>query len=128
MDTLEEVRFIAATGAVGSGVHAPSLIEALSINPHFIAADAGTTDAGPFALGGGTAAYAREAVKRDLTAILQASTMARIPALIGSVGTAGADAHVDWMMDIVREVIGENRWSLKVAVIRSEQSAQYLNG
>jgi hypothetical protein len=44
---MDEVRFIAAIGALGGGVHEGSMQEALRERPHFIAADAGTTDAGP---------------------------------------------------------------------------------
>ena len=123
---MDEVRFLAAIGALGGGVHEGSMQEALRERPHFIAADAGTTDAGPFALGSGKAAFARDAVKRDLAIVLRAARQARIPVLIGSVGTAGADIHVDWMMEIVREVVREHAWRLKVAVIRSEQSKPYL--
>jgi hypothetical protein len=123
---LTEVRFIAAAGAIGSGVHEPSLAKALELNPHFIAADAGTTDAGPFALGKGVAGFSREAVLRDMDVVVRLAKQAGVPALIGSAGTAGADVHVDWLMDIVREIAGRHRLSLKVAVIKSEQSKAYL--
>ena len=125
---MDEIRFIAATGAIGAGVHEPSIMEAVdTLKPHFIASDAGTTDAGPFALGSGRTAFSREQVARDMDVTLRAARRAGAPVLIGSVGTAGADVHVDWMMDIVREVIGRNGWSLKVAVIRSEQDKAYLH-
>ena len=41
---MEEIRFISATGALGAGVDDGSLEEAMTHEPHFIAADAGTTD------------------------------------------------------------------------------------
>src|SRR5260370_13109882 len=44
---MDEIRFVAATGAVGAGVDRESLAAALERGPQFIAADAGTTDAGP---------------------------------------------------------------------------------
>src|SRR5260370_37257467 len=90
---LDEIRYVAASGALGVGVDADALNKSLELRPHFIASDAGTTDAGPFALGSGTAAFPREAVKRDLTRVLVASRKANIPALIGSGGTAGGDPH-----------------------------------
>lgn len=123
---MEEVRFIAATGALGVGVNAPALDRALELKPHFIAADAGSTDPGPFALGAGVPAFSRAAVKRDLTAILDARAKAGIPALIGSAGTAGGDPHVDWVLDIVSEIAREQGYSFKVAVVRSEQDPAYL--
>jgi hypothetical protein len=123
---LDEIRYVAASGALGVGVDAEALNQSLDLGPHFIASDAGTTDAGPFALGSGTAAFPREAVKRDLTRVLVASNKADIPALIGSVGTAGGDPHVEWVLDIAREIAEENGLSLRTAVIRSEQNPDYL--
>ena len=123
---MDEIRYVAASGALGVGVDAEALDQSLDSAPHFIASDAGTTDAGPFALGSGTAAFPREAVKRDLTRVLVASNKADIPALIGSAGTAGGDPHVEWVLDIAREIAEENGLSLRTAVIRSEQSPDYL--
>lgn len=125
---MQEIRFIAATGALGAGVHEPSLQAALAHKPHFIASDAGSTDAGPYYLGSGKAAFARESVKRDAGAMLRAARQLGIPVLIGSVGTAGGDAQVDWMMEIVGEIVAEHGWSLNVAVIRSEQDTSFLQG
>ena len=123
---MDEIRYVAASGALGVGVDAEALDQSLDSAPHFIASDAGTTDAGPFALGSGTAAFPREAVKRDLTRVLVASNKANIPALIGSAGTAGGDPHVEWVLDIAREIAEENGLSLRTAVIRSEQNPDYL--
>lgn len=123
---MDEVRFISATGALGAGVHEPSLIDALEREPHFIACDAGSTDGGPFALGSGRAAFSKEAVKSDAAAVLRAGHKANIPVLIGSVGTAGSDVQVDWMMEIVDEIVREHGWSKKVAVLKSQQDPKYL--
>jgi hypothetical protein len=125
---LNEIRYVAASGALGVGVDAEALNQSLDLRPHFIASDAGTTDAGPFALGSGTAAFPREAVKRDLARVLVASRKANIPALIGSAGTAGGDRHVEWVLGIAREIAEENHLSLRTAVIRSEQDPDYLLG
>lgn len=124
--SVRECRFIAAAGVLGAGVHEPSLREAMAINPHFIAADAGSTDAGPFALGLGIGAFPPEAIASDLATILRAARPRGVPVLIGSVGTAGADAHVEEFMCIVREVALAEKLSLRVAKIQSEQSPDYL--
>src|SRR5260370_3086611 len=105
---MEEIRFVAATGAVGAGVDRESLAAALERRPHFIAADAGTTDAGPPALGSGVPAFAKDAVKRDLAEMLRAGRAGGIPVIVGSAGTAVADVHVDWTLDIVREISAED--------------------
>ena len=123
---MKEIRFIAATGALGAGVHASSLDEAMAQEPHFIAADAGTTDAGPYSLGSGQPAFPREMVKHDLGLILRAGKRAGIPVLVGSAGTAGGDTQVDWTLDIAREVAAEDGWALRTAVIYSEQDKTYL--
>src|SRR2546426_6100322 len=123
--TMDEIRYIAGT-LVGAGVDKDSLAEALKEDPHFIACDAGTTDAGPFSLGSGQPAFAREAVKRDLAIFLDAGRRAGIPVLIGSAGTAGADAQVDWTLDIVNEVMREVGGKLRAAGIYAEQDKDAL--
>src|SRR5258708_19653516 len=109
---MEEIRYVAASGALGVGVDAEALDKSLDMRPHFIASDAGTTDAGPFALGSGTAAFPREAVKRDLTRVLVASRRANIPALIGSAGTAGGDPPPDWGLPIAPAISHANNPSI----------------
>src|SRR6267154_1868355 len=68
---VDEIRYIAAS-LVGAGIDRDALNEALQSNPHFIACDAGTTDAGPFSLGSGRPAFAREAVEKLRTAVIYA--------------------------------------------------------
>jgi Acyclic terpene utilisation family protein AtuA len=58
--------------------------------------------------------------------MLLAGRAGKIPVIVGSAGTAGADVHVDWTLDIVREICAENDLGLKVAVIRSQQDPEYL--
>jgi hypothetical protein len=124
---MDEIRFVAASGGLGARAIDPDLLdEALTHQPHFIAADAGTTDAGPFSLGRGDAAYSRAAVRRDLSVMLRAGNKAGIPVLIGSAGTAGGDVHVEEVLDIAREICNSDGFKLKTAVIRAEQNTQYL--
>jgi hypothetical protein len=122
---MDEIRYIAGT-LVGAGVERASLEEALKEQPHFIACDAGSTDPGPFSLGSGEPAFARAAVKRDLAALLDAGLYAGIPVLIGSAGTAGGDAQVDWTLTIVNEIAKEVGGKLRVAVIYAEQEKDAL--
>src|SRR5260370_36171906 len=99
---MDEIRFVAATGAVGAGVDRESLAAALERGPQFIAADAGTTDAGPAALGSGVPAFAKDAVKKDLTEMLRAGREGGIPVIVRSAGTAGADLRVARTLAIAR--------------------------
>jgi acyclic terpene utilization AtuA family protein len=120
------MKYVAATGALGSGVDRASLLAALDEQPAFIAADAGTTDAGAFALGSGQTAFSRAAVKLDLAAVLEAGITARVPVIIGSAGTAGADVHVDWVLEIAAEVAAELEERVRAFAIYSELSAELL--
>src|ERR1700688_4602080 len=101
---LEQIRFISPIGSVGGGVSGVALDEALEQEPHFIACDAGTTDAGPFSLGMGTSAFPREAVKHDLSLMLRAGRKANIPVIIGSAGTAGGGGELESGLETRREV------------------------
>src|SRR5258707_10621211 len=114
---MREMTYIAAIGAVGGGVDADALSSALAARPGFIAADAGTTDAGAFALGTGATAFSRDAVRRDLLAMLAAGLEARIPVIVGSAGTAGADAQVDGVLELVEEIAAELGRSLSGVAI-----------
>jgi hypothetical protein len=118
---MKEMRYIAATGAVGAGVDRESLFAALDEDPQFIAADAGTTDAGAFALGAGETAFSRGAVKRDLALMLEAGLRAQVPVLVGSAGTAGADVHVELTLAIVEEIAEELGQQLRGFAIYAEQ-------
>lgn len=103
-----------------------SLQRAMSFNPHYIVVDGGSTDPGPYYLGSGTSHVTRPAVKRDLSLLLEAAMGAGIPLIIGSAGTAGGNPHVAWVEDILREIAAEKGFSFDLAVIRSEQPADYV--
>jgi hypothetical protein len=120
------MRYIAAIGALGAGVDGASLLAALDYDPQFIAADAGTTDAGAFALGSGATAFSRAAVKRDLSMMLRAGLRARVPVIIGSAGTAGLDTHVDWTLEVIEDIARDLGEDLRGAAIYCEQDVTYL--
>jgi Acyclic terpene utilisation family protein AtuA len=120
------MKYVSATGALGSGVDRASLWAALDEQPAFIAADAGTTDAGAFALGSGQTAFSRTAVKLDLAAVIEAGVTARVPVIIGSAGTAGADLHVDWVLEIAAEVAAELQEGVRAFAIYSEVTGEML--
>jgi hypothetical protein len=48
---MEELRILSPTAILGYGFPAESLAEGMARNPHAIAVDAGSTDAGPYFLG-----------------------------------------------------------------------------
>jgi len=122
----EEVRVLAATGMVGAGYLESTLEKGLARDPDFIGCDAGSTDGGPASLGKGKCSFSRAAVKRDLRLALMAARRKRIPLLVGSAGTAGADPNLAWTVDIVKEIAREENLHFPLAVIHSEQDKAYL--
>ncbi len=121
-----EVRVLAATGVLGAGFKVESLKRGVELKPTFIACDAGSTDSGPAYLGSGKPKLSREACKRDLRLLLKARDALKVPLIIGSCGTSGRDAGVDWMAGIAREIAEEEKLHFRTALIRSDQSPAYL--
>lgn len=123
---MEEMRYIAPTGMVGSGFVESSFRAGLEREPAFIGCDGGSTDDGPYQLGAGGPMFAREACKRDLRIMLLGARSRKIPLLIGSAGGAGADAHVQWTWAIVEEIARAEGLHFRAALIRAEQDKGYL--
>ena len=125
-DSTDEIRVLAPSGVCGSGFLETSFETALGWRPHFIGCDAGSTDPGPSHLGGGEAAFPREAVKRDLRLMLLGARRLKIPLIVGSVGTAGGAPHLAWGYDILKEIAAEENLAFKLALIHAEQDKAYL--
>lgn len=123
---LTEIRILAPTGVLGAGFRVESLQRGVELGPQVIACDAGSTDSGPYYLGSGEPKLSREAVRRDLRHILRARERLGVPFIVGSCGTSGRDVGVDGVCETVREVMGEEGLHAKIALIKSDQSPQYL--
>lgn len=123
---MSEVRVLSATGQLGSGFKASSFERGISLNPHVIACDSGSTDGGPEFLGAGHAHFSKEGMKRDLRLMLKGRDKIDVPMIVGSCGSAGGDANVDWVRDIVLEIAKEERLKFRLAVVRSGQDKEYL--
>jgi hypothetical protein len=119
---MNDFAMVSATGMLGSGFQEESLSKALALGARFIGCDAGSTDPGPVHMATGEAQFSREAVMRDTAAILTRAVPAGIPVIIGSAGTAGGDPHVNWQIDIVREVAARAGLHFRLGVIYAEQS------
>src|SRR5690349_23719811 len=105
MTARSEVRVLAPTGMLGGGFPPETVTRGLELGADVIAVDGGSTDSGPYYLGSGTAKTAAAAVARDLRLLLRAAAGARIPLIIGSCGTSGTDAGVDWVAAMVRDIL-----------------------
>ncbi|MDY0231092.1 MAG: 3-methylaspartate ammonia-lyase, partial [Candidatus Saccharicenans sp.] len=101
---LPPFKVLSTTAILGYGFPESSFRKGLSRKPQLIAADAGSTDPGPYYLGCGKSFTDRSAVKRDLRLMIKAGLEREIPVVIGTAGGAGARPHVEWCLDIVREI------------------------
>lgn len=124
----ETCRVLVPSGVLGSGCPEEAFQRGLSLVPDAIAVDAGSTDSGPYYLGAAVSKMTRKATKRDLRQLMLGRARLGIPLLIGSCGTSGTDAGVDWMAGICEEIAAEEGQEVKVALVYSEQSAETLAG
>src|SRR5579859_4614176 len=106
---------------LGGGFPDSTIARGIELGADVIAIDGGSTDSGPHYLGTATAKTARSAVAGDVRAVLAPAAAAGIPVVIGSCGTSGTDAGVDWVHDIAAEVTAEAGLQRSVARLYSEQ-------
>lgn len=114
------LRILSASGQLGYGIPEPAFRAGVARRPHLIGADMGSVDPGPYYLGAGKLATARRSTKRDLALILVEAVRNRIPLIVGTAGTAGADPHLEQTADILREIARENGLTFRLATIRAE--------
>ena len=117
---MKEYRVLAPTAILGYGFPEASFNEGMKRNPHAIAVDAGSTDPGPYYLGAGKSFTDRAGVKRDLEYMIKAGVAHNIPVIIGSAGGSGANAHLDWNVEIIQEIAREQSLSFKLGVINAQ--------
>lgn len=111
-------KILSPCGILGYGFPSESFENGMKERPDAIVVDAGSTDAGPHKLGANTAIVSRRACKKDLEYIITAGLRNSIPVIIGSAGGSGGKAHVQWTLDIIDEIIAENKLeNFKQAVI-----------
>ena len=124
---MEELRILSPTAILGYGFPVQSFEEGMRRNPHVIAVDAGSTDPGPYYLGAGISFTDRGAVKRDLEIILPAALEKGIPVIIGSAGGSGGRPHLEWNIDIIKEIAEEKGLKFRMAVINAEIDKEYIS-
>ncbi len=123
---MKEIRILSATGMLGSGFREETLKRAMTLKPHFIGADSGSTDPGPYYLGSSDVNFSDSANKRDLRLMLLAGRAAKIPVIVGSACTGGNDDQLARLVGIARQIAKEDKLSFKLAAIHSEQKKDYL--
>jgi hypothetical protein len=113
----DEVKILAPCGMLGYGYPIESFLNGISENPDAIVVDAGSTDAGPHKLGAGVSIVSKRSMKKDLEPMITYGKKLGIPIIIGSAGGAGAKPHVEWTLEIIREILKEQQLEAKIAVI-----------
>lgn len=123
---MDTYRVLSPTAILGYGFPLESFNRGLDKNPHVIAVDAGSTDPGPYYLGSGYSFTDRNAVKRDLEIIISAGIKRGIPVLIGTAGGCGAASHLEWNLQIIKDITKELKIKIKIATINAQMEKQIL--
>lgn len=117
-------RVLVPSGVLGLGFDQEALARGINGKPHIIAIDGGSTDSGPFSLGAGQSKYSRAATKSEWRRLMVARAEAGVPLIIGTAGTCGADATVDWMYEITCEIAAALGQTLRVARLYASQPTE----
>ena len=119
-------RVLVPSGVLGLGFDREALARGIAAKPDIIAIDGGSTDSGPFSLGEGVSKYSRAATKSEWRQLMQARAEANVPLVLGTAGTCGTDATVDWMVEITRELAEELGLAVKIAKLYSSQPRERI--
>lgn len=117
------LRVLSASGQLGYGIPPESLARGMARRPHFIGADMGSIDPGPYYLGSGQMAAPPAMVRRDLALVLDAALDAGVPLIIGSAGTAGAAPQLQATAALIREIAAERGRALRLCTVASDLDA-----
>jgi len=120
MTAPREFRILSTTAILGYGYPLESFERGLAREPHLLGVDAGSSDPGPYYLGSGKSFTDRACVKRDLRHMLREGVRRGIPVIVGSAGGAGARPHLDWCLEIVRELAREEQLQFKMGIITAD--------
>lgn len=123
---MAQVRVLIPTGALGLGYDRAALARGVAACPDLIAVDGGSTDSGPAYLGRGVSKYSRATTRAEWGELMQARAQAGVPLVIGTAGTCGTDATVDWLFDITAELAADLGQRVKVARLYSSQPPQRI--
>ena len=117
-------RILVPSGVLGLGFDRAALARGLTMKPDAICIDGGSTDSGPFSLGAGQSKYSRAVTRAEWRELMLARAQVGCPLIIGTAGTSGTDATVDWMAQITIELAAELGQTLQIARLYSSQPAE----
>src|SRR6202140_6015573 len=115
----DAIRILGASGQLGYGIPTAAFLAGLDWQPHLIGCDMGSIDIGPYYLGSGEMATAPASTKRDLKKVLLGALKHKIPLVIGSAGSAGAEPHLDNTLAFVREIARAGGLKFRMGVLRA---------
>jgi len=117
---MDEIVGLAPSGSMGSGYNVKAFERGLAAGAHFIGQDAGSTDMGPYYHGTGKTFLPLATYRHDLAIMLRAARARRIPLLVGSALTSGANCSLEQAADLVRGIAREHGLSFRMALISAE--------
>ncbi|APC90865.1 MULTISPECIES: DUF4387 family protein [Francisella] len=122
-------RILSVCAGLGYGFDQKSIENASKLKLDIVASDAGSMDPGPYYLGKGAPYFKKAVLKRDFSLMLDVALKQKCPLLLGSCGLAGDDPHLEFMLEIAKEVfIEKNIPTTKVAVISGHVDNTLLFG
>lgn len=102
-----------------------SVDEAMSLGADAIVAQGTSSDVGPTYYGSGRPHFPRHNIRLALEMLLLAARRADIP-FVMSLGSAGSDAHLDYVLKIVDEIATDNDLRFKAAVLHGELDKSFV--
>lgn len=117
---LAPLRVLSASGQLGYGVPEPAFSEGLKRRPHFIGADMGSIDPGPYYLGSGNLATSDGMTRNDLAHVLRGARQLGVPFVLGTAGTAGAAPHLGKTLQMVRYIARTEGLHFRLASIAAD--------
>ena len=124
---MADAKILVPAGMLGAGFTAEALDRGIALGACAIAIDGGSTDSGPAYLGRAMPKMPPEAIAADLRLMITRAVPAGIPVLVGSAGTSGTDAGVDWVADMVETIASAEGIALRLARIYSEITTDELH-
>lgn len=116
----QPIRILSASGQLGYGVPESAFNAGLERAPHFIGADMGSIDPGPYYLGSGQLATSDAMTRNDLATLLRGARRLDVPLIIGTAGTAGAAPHLDKTLAMVRDIARTEGMHFRLGSIRAD--------
>jgi len=102
---MSEIKILTPVGMLGYGFPPEDYQRGIEMNPDAVILDSGSTDPGPYMLGTGATMVKPMAYERDLKIILSGIGEKKIPLLIGSAGGDGTNAHVDYITNMIVDIL-----------------------